>query len=532
MRSLIRLIFTMKDGKTVSHEYLIKGKILHIGNQHSDELCFHDQGIRENFAQIELINDALQLKTQGGDNKSICSITTSDAQVLIPGLSLKRFIPPAAFHIGLEIHRDINITGWPLPRYNEDKKIQLKQLKYSKARWALYSSLAVFIICLVLPLLSFWMSADSSHKNLSVAPFSTTPLIDANPPPAFDRLWQTGPLHQAHQFAASQCSDCHTQLFTPVDNATCLSCHQKLRHHMPPDMRTLTPYATASCILCHKEHNEPNTLMNKNKAFCVVCHSNAAALSGFIDGSTLAEKGRVQRPLITSLASHSLFYQKDAPSDLIFSHKKHLQKKGLKTEKGYQTLSCENCHNREKSSDKNLKAINFDLHCSDCHQQAIRHQGVTVELPHKTLAIVNDRLQVALNSDKKTRAQLGQELLTDKHCLQCHKTQTNNTQALALENLHFNSWPTQRFSHKKHQLTQCQSCHENVEHSTEAETLMMPNKAQCLTCHNEDGEQDKIPLHCSHCHKFHNPVYQARYETDVLKQIWPIKDQEDQSRKE
>jgi predicted CXXCH cytochrome family protein len=62
-----------------------------------------------------------------------------------------------------------------------------------------------------------------------------------------------------------------------------------------------------------------------------------------------------------------------------------------------------------------------------------------------------------------------------------------------------NGW----FDHKAHAQEKCTSCHA-AETSTSSSDLLLPDLAQCRTCHRgEEAQQAKVPSGCVMCHGYH-----------------------------
>ncbi|NRB41670.1 MAG: hypothetical protein HRU20_24900 [Pseudomonadales bacterium] len=518
MLCFIRLHYRYPDGSEKQHDYYIKAKTLKIGSQQGHELCFYDADIGATHACIKLTKRRVTFQYLAEAHESQ-EVQLGDELPLCKGLSLKRINPPPAYHFAFEIHRDIAITGWPLPSYLENKQTHLQQLNISKARWSARMTMIILMIFLCLPLLSFNLLKTAAEKSLNQPPFS--PQQRSQPKyftPSFDVLWSTGPLHRAHRFSAGHCSDCHLALFTPVSNKTCLTCHQQLRHHLAAHMRNLSAYESASCTLCHKEHNEPGTLINEHSDFCVQCHGTVEALSSFSNTSLSEHKERddYAPQIIASLSQHPAFYAEQQTASLHFSHRQHLNEMGIKTPKGRTVLHCNDCHSGQSTGDEHLQPLSFSEHCHSCHNMTLKIKGKKYPLEHGELTQVIRSLQQAIPAASEQYLQ--QRLMTDKYCLQCHMK--NAEQELQVNHLQHPRSATQRFSHKRHELTQCQVCHVKTEDAEDSSKSLLPDKQTCLSCHDDSAKSNKIGLSCSSCHRFHNPEYQPRYETDVLNKTW------------
>jgi hypothetical protein len=57
------------------------------------------------------------------------------------------------------------------------------------------------------------------------------------------------------------------------------------------------------------------------------------------------------------------------------------------------------------------------------------------------------------------------------------------------------------FDHAKHTSVKCDDCHHAMQ-SRDTADVLMPTKANCVTCHSPQG---KVVAECITCHTFHAP---------------------------
>ncbi|MEP6604001.1 MAG: hypothetical protein ABJB69_08645 [Spartobacteria bacterium] len=57
------------------------------------------------------------------------------------------------------------------------------------------------------------------------------------------------------------------------------------------------------------------------------------------------------------------------------------------------------------------------------------------------------------------------------------------------------------FNHAKHASVKCDECH-HASQSRDTADVLMPTKANCVTCHSPAG---KVAAECITCHKYHAP---------------------------
>lgn len=130
-------------------------------------------------------------------------------------------------------------------------------------------------------------------------------------------------------------------------------------------------------------------------------------------------------------------------SPIIFDHKKHLQRVGLK---------CLACHEPVQTSEAAADRLNpKEAVCLSCHNGTV----------------------------------------AAKECKTCHINPDKPVTYLAIKREII-------FSHKKHieQKTACQTCHANVERTVVLTAANMPEMAVCLTCHTSQ----KLSKACATCH--------------------------------
>jgi predicted CXXCH cytochrome family protein len=62
--------------------------------------------------------------------------------------------------------------------------------------------------------------------------------------------------------------------------------------------------------------------------------------------------------------------------------------------------------------------------------------------------------------------------------------------------------PQTQFNHAKHTSVKCDECHQ-ARQSRETSDVLMPAKANCVTCHSATG---KVVSDCITCHTYHAPA--------------------------
>jgi predicted CXXCH cytochrome family protein len=254
-----------------------------------------------------------------------------------------------------------------------------------------------------------------------------------------DTLWSAGALLPAHQLAVSdpaspahpkiagqRCSACHQQLFVPVRDAACRTCHERVIDHVPAqDLARTQLAAPQRCAQCHREHDGETTLLAvKDDSLCVTCHSASHArfgslkiepVSGFGPGAghpkfsvtllkppgadsagagrgpargdaapTLCEESSdnaLRNALADWVTVREPLATAHEQSNLKFSHAQHLDPRHVTRTSNGGALGCVDCHLPE-SDGEHFAPVTMARTCGSggCHQLTFdRHAP---ELPH------------------------------------------------------------------------------------------------------------------------------------------------------
>ena len=352
-----------------------------------------------------------------------------------------------------------------------------------------------------------------------------------------DQLWEPGALHVSHQFIGANCNACHVTPFQRVSNAQCSTCHKAVQHHVDVRTRKVSLFSESRCSNCHAEHEEPVALVPHDSRLCTDCHANLRA--------TLPE---------TSLANasdfgtdHPEFNAISRPradlSNLRFSHAVHLDPAGIKTNRGYEILKCQSCH-QPNTSGRQMLPIRMKEHCSRCHSlQFDEHDPATV-VPHGDVDAVLGTLQAhfirefldsprqpdphgspaarrpggeseVMTRDEQRRARdwatrqsqlVADELIGKRVCVQCHQLARRDTQwTVAAVRFEPDWMPRAQFNHASHSLSACTTCHKSAPQSKQSSDVLMPSIQTCRSCHGGASDVTKLASDCGMCHRFHLP---------------------------
>jgi hypothetical protein len=383
-----------------------------------------------------------------------------------------------------------------------------------------------------------------------------------------DALWLPGPLHAAHRAIGNDCNVCHTQPFVRVQNAACAECHRTVQHHVPvasPDARL---FAGRQCADCHSEHDAQVNLVSRDSDGCVSCHGDLKSfkpdthvlnvrdfssghpdfsLSMLTPGGTNASKGtndsqgKIDWSVIAVPAA-----ARDAAvqnSNLKFSHKVHLDPKGIDAPGGRQTLTCSNCHQTDGAG-RFMLPIRMETQCAGCHTLQFDENDPASTVPHGDVAhlfkalrehfsrafldptpkgvdtprrrpgaeeriMTRDEQRRALAWADKQTDLVAAEMLGKRVCVECHTVTHDPGQAdgpeqwqVAPVRLTQNWLPRATFNHAVHKTSECSTCHKDVDTSDDSAAIHMPHVATCQSCHADD-EPRKVDSTCVMCHDFH-----------------------------
>jgi predicted CXXCH cytochrome family protein len=418
--------------------------------------------------------------------------------------------------------------------------------------WAL--SLAFAGLFLLVPLSGLVMPGIQD-------PLRETPLLPS------DALWSPGPLHTAHQSIGSRCDACHVKPFEPVRDHECLVCHASVQHHV--DIRTtdVSLFQGTRCTGCHLEHKQPAALVQRDPRVCTDCHADLGRRKSNTTVANATDFGTDHPEFrLTVLAStgtggegspppwKAVRLDRDHPADFVehshlkFSHRQHLDPKGVKSPTGERVLGCQDCH-RPNTSGRNMLPIRMETHCSGCHSLLFDEHDPTSGVPHGNLQAVYKTLrehfsheylvqsgaaspagtrelrrpgneQRALTEAEQRRAgdwvdtqslKIARELLEKRVCVDCHEV-THVPGRIGLEQwrvepvqLTANWMPRARFDHAAHISETCVSCHAGAPESKHAMDILLPGINRCRECHGGSGTSAKVASDCLMCHPFHIP---------------------------
>ena len=350
------------------------------------------------------------------------------------------------------------------------------------------------------------------------------------------RQYLPGPVSQNHATFGDRCEKCHDQFHT-VSNKACLECHTARVHS---EFEVDTP----RCRDCHVEHRAAAVFLSVSNRTCIECHAQL---------TSKRQPQALVQTTIRSFAAHPQFAAlREGHSDraaVRFNHKIHLTSDKIARD---DKLSCAKCHQPERDG-KYMQPILFETHCKRCHEQKPPNPIGGIEAPHKAPDAVHDglasqlvviavqnpeaifvgrestlpgvpprppvsearslrtfqdewlnKLETALYKPFEDTAPL---LERNKYCFLCHLEDGERSAGelpKVKETKIPRRWlPRGEFSHRKHDMVACKTCHDHVETSVLTSDVNLPKRELCQRCHADDTHET-AGTSCMLCHLYHD----------------------------
>lgn len=428
--------------------------------------------------------------------------------------------------------------------------------------WALF--LPILAWFLVLPALNFFFNNQSdAPQKITMGESRTLHQVKKVMAIAGDGSWNPGELAAGHQAFASNCKACHSASFTRVQDADCKACHQNMGSHVSQKTGHVAALDETRCASCHRDHQGALGLQQQNTHYfmgeCASCHGNikaslATARSGNV--SDFAREHPEFRVMVSTGPGKNDMARLRLPdtgmlrekSTLKFPHDVHLDPRGVNGPQGRVKTSCASCHVPD-SRGTGFKPVTMKEHCQSCHELRFELAAPERQVAHGSVSDVMTTLRefysyIAVNGIVLNRPQgnaateptlrglpgkpvtaairLGSstdvdnevhhaatEIFEKTSCFSCHEisrtTSENGAASWAISPV--KPAPARmaaaRFSHDKHAMASCESCHA-APASKSSHDVLMPKIDSCRTCHaGNKAEPKKIVSNCGLCHDFH-----------------------------
>jgi hypothetical protein len=428
--------------------------------------------------------------------------------------------------------------------------LSLKEAGLNPRYWSWWLVMGVLCIGLIAP-----------FAGGMISPFRAA--LRAAPLMPSDALWLPGPLHDRHRAVGDDCNVCHTEPFERVANAACVKCHRSVQHHVAARSPDAGLFAGSRCADCHSEHDAQKSLVDRSSVGCVTCHADLKSLKPDTRVRNVSDFSRTHpdfelnvlspvksndeldwRPVAIPAEQRESARQE---SNLLFSHKVHLDSRGVDSPKGRQKLACNDCHQPDAGG-RFMVPIRMETHCARCHTLQFDEADPGATVPHGDLPRMFKALEEhfsrtfldpaigrtasqkvsprrpggekkILTHDEQRRAlawadsqsmAVARELLEKRVCVECHKITPNPLRAEGPQHWRVEPvrlterwFPRARFSHAAHATSTCSACHHQVESDDDSANIQMPGISVCRDCHG-DNDRRKVASTCVMCHDFHN----------------------------
>jgi hypothetical protein len=347
-----------------------------------------------------------------------------------------------------------------------------------------------------------------------------------------------------------KCETCHTHhtFHEPnvVQNRSCSACHQE--HEGPGPMKLV---ASSNCASCHNNRSIMDMAAQKGMQFNwqnFHRHPQPPQRVAF-------EMPRPPRGYTQTFSSfwdgHPEFQINSAnlrdPDVLRFNHQRHFAS-DIPPVNG-QKLDCNYCH-KPDTEGRFMQRISFAANCQACHSLQFDPKNPELTLPHgnptavraflrslptqyvdlavkkgitrqneiqsfvaKQMSQLRERVrsgedferQVFFTSDpyKATGPNEPRTRGSFPGCAFCHEVKPiANTAPAITKPVLIDRWMVRaNFDHAKHTSVKCDDCHHAMQ-SRDTADVLMPTKANCVTCHSPQG---RVVAECITCHTFHAP---------------------------
>ena len=347
-----------------------------------------------------------------------------------------------------------------------------------------------------------------------------------------------------------KCQACHKHhsFHEPnvVQNRSCSACHQE--HRGPGPMKMVS---SSNCTSCHNNPELMQAAAQKSEHFdWANYHRHPQPAQRVVLDLPRPARGFTQTfPAFWD--GHPEFQLNTAkprdPDVLRFNHQRHFAS-DIPPVNG-QKLDCNYCH-KPDTEGRFMQRISFAANCQACHSLQFDPRNPDLVLPHGNATAVRAFLhslptQYADLAVKKGITQQSEiqsfvakqitqlrervrsgEILerqvfftVDPYkpprssdagtrgsfygCAFCHEVKPmTNTAPVITKPILIDRWMVRSdFDHAKHVSVKCDDCHHAVQ-SRDTSDVLMPVKANCVTCHSPQG---KAMAECSTCHTFHAP---------------------------
>ncbi|MFL6521169.1 MAG: hypothetical protein ACJ8NS_13180 [Chthoniobacterales bacterium] len=339
-----------------------------------------------------------------------------------------------------------------------------------------------------------------------------------------------------------------------VENRSCSICHQE--HLGPGPMKQV---ADLQCASCHNDGAIMEASAKKGATLAPdVFHLRSHPAQVVFEMPRPARGYTAVFPsFVDAHPEFQLVRDKARDPDVLrFNHQRHFGN-DIPPVNG-QKLDCNYCHKPEPGG-RFYQRISFAANCQPCHALLFDKNNPQLHLPHGDVNLVRTFLRTlpaqyanfarfpnqgaGRYADVKTyvaqqmnqlRLQFGSDaeferavfFETDPYkphrqteaatrgnfagCAFCHEVKTAAGGApVVTKPILVDRWmPQAHFNHAKHASVKCDDCH-HASQSRDTADVLMPSKANCITCHSPQG---RVASDCITCHNYHAPGQVVKVE--------------------
>lgn len=558
---MIRCLFVQvlrdQSGQPIRKELLVTGETLQIGRAAGCKLLLLDHRVNLYHAVIRHSNDGeLYIERSEGANLYINGSFALSAK-LRPGTHV--LIGPYELIVESPFgDYDLVISAEVVnPSPDEHEHIAVKHApvslaaaglsKRKPALWLVGSIALVFLLLPMIPLLDPMLPKWVTSLQTSLI-----------------KSWQVGEMSQWHHLIGAKCNICHPRPFAPVPDKACENCHKTVARHIDDKTLHTNVFKDMRCGECHHEHRgEKGQTIPDSR--CVICHAkikeknDKTKLVNVRDFGTdhpafslTFKTGHKEQDVIKiSQIEKAKLVEK---SGLRFSHKIHLDKKGVTSPEGDTILKCHDCHHLDEAGIR-FKPISMKNDCqqSGCHALRFKPPASRRQVPHGSVRSVMIALHEYHTTTAISKMAAGEKLQCgdgassgknqiqrsldcaninasvnanllfkpDKGCGECHEiSHVDNDKdvpwkitpvAITSHWLHNSHFP-----HAKHSTAKCTDCHDKTL-SEKSSDVAIPAIEKCRECHTGSKQvKYKVSNSCNNCHGFHKNDTQ-QLTTDVIR---------------
>ena len=547
MDTLITYVTVGESGQPVRSQRRAAGAMLIVGRGTNCQIQLPDARVALDHARISLDKRAATITAAPGhvrvNGRAVESALLGVGdEIEIGPFAIKIDPPPAGVTLAVTVRRKVAASAEVDPL----SRLLLPGSQLSMRRLSYLAFGAVLLVFLLLPVALYLLQKDDAQTAAGAMPAQTFG----------DRLmqsWSPGAVSISHQVFGTHCRACHQQAFVEVRNHACLVCHKDLHQHVARvnlSAAGAAQFQQARCADCHPDHKGQSTTPRAQQ-LCADCHRDITRAATDASSENVTDFARDHPPFRLSLRDadrpQTVRRVRQDESELTersnfkFSHKQHLDPRGLRAPGGRKVLECGACHVPNDDGQR-MAPIAWERHCQACHALSFDPQRTDRQVPHGSVELVaatlqefyarmalgagpdaaraddasrmrpgavlayRDRQRVLSIADANARRALDELFGKRQVCTSCHVVERIGEEpGWKVAPVRFTQvWmPHARFSHAAHASTKCTTCHAVTDSET-AEDVGMADIERCRECHvGSRPVLGKVTSDCATCHRFH-----------------------------